>query len=350
MPSRLDAQRRADRIRAFREELDELRAEGVNPLSPEQEARLALHHDAVLEALAREFDVDRSTSAGHLSRGLRAASFFGACALVAAVALLVMRSWGGFSMPTQVTLLTMFPLAALGGIEVAARREKTLYVAGLFALAACGTAWVAVWMLPRLLDLPFSALLFWPGILFGAAVAMSYGFRLVWAVTLAALVVALAGAFFGAGGVPWTVAFERLEPIAVVAFAIALAAPRLAAAGEGFDGAARATGLVMGLVGLLLLSSIRGSSLLPFPPSVSLHVYQAFMLVVTVAWMAYAVARQESRTFTIATVFLGIFLFVRYADWFWDLVPGWAFFLVLAGLAFASIALLRRWRRRLEIR
>jgi hypothetical protein len=66
--------------------------------------------------------------------------------------------------------------------------------------------------------------------------------------------------------------------------------------------------------------------------------------------MAYAVARQESRTFTIATVFLGIFLFVRYADWFWDLVPGWAFFLVLAGLAFASIALLRRWRRRLEIR
>lgn len=350
MPSRLHAQRRADRIRAFREELDQLRADGHNPLSPEQEALLALHHDAVLEALAREYDVDRSASAGHLSRGLRAASFFGACALVAAVALLVMRSWGGLSMPAQVTLLTMFPLAALGGTEVAARREKTLYVAGLFALAACGTAWVAVWMLPRLLDLPFSALLFWPGILFGAAVAMSYGFRVVLAVTLAALVVALAGAFFGAGGVPWTVAFDRLEPIAVVAFAIALTAHRLARAGEGFDGAARATGLVMGLGALLLLASVRGSSLLPFPPTASLHVYQALMLIVTVAWMAYGMARQESRTFTIAAVFLAIFLFVRYADWFWDVVPGWAFFLILAGLAFASIALLRRWRRRLEVR
>lgn len=348
MRSRLEAQRRADRIRAFREELDVLRAEGRNPLSADQEAQIARHHDVVVAALAREFDVDRSASAEHLSRGLRAASFFGACALVAAVALLVTRWWGGLSMPAQVTLLTLFPMAALGGIEVAARREKTLYVAGLFALAACGTAWVAVWMLPRLLDLPFSALLFWPGIFFGAAVALSYGFRVVLALTLAALVLAMAGAFFGAGGVPWTVAFERLEPMAIVAFAIALAAPRCAGAGEGFEGAARATGLLIGLGALLVLASVPGSSLLPFSPSASRYVYQAMMLVATLAWMVYGMARQDRHTFTIAAILLAIFLFVRYVDWFWDLVPGWAFFLMLAGLAFASIGLLRRWRRRLE--
>lgn len=348
MRSRLEAQRRADRIRAFRAELDQLRAEGGNPLSADQEARIAAHHDAVLAALAREFDVDRSASAEHLSRGLGAASFFGACALVAAVALLVTRWWGGLSMPAQVTLLTLFPMTALGGIEVAARREKTLYVAGLFALAACGTAWVAVWMLPRLLDLPFSALLLWPGILFGAAVALSYGFRVVLALTLAALVLAMAGAFFGAGGVPWTVAVERLEPIAVVAFAIALAAPRFAGAGEGFEAVARATGLLIGLGALLVLASVPGSSLLPFSPSASCYVYQALMLLTTLAWMGYGMTRQDRQTFTIAAVFLAVFLFVRYVDWFWDLVPGWAFFLVLAGLAFASIALLRRWRRRLE--
>jgi hypothetical protein len=348
MRSRLDAQRRADRIRAFREELDELRAEGSNPLSPEQEFQLAAHHDIVLAELAREFDVDQSSSAWHLSRGLRAASLFGAAALVASVALLVTRWWGGLSMPAQVTLLALFPLAALGGVEVAARREKTLYVAALFALAACGTAWVAVWMLPRILDLPFSALLLWPGVLFGAAVALSYGFRAVLAVTLSAFVFALAAAFFASGGVPWTAAFERLEPIALPAFAIAIAAPRFAEAGEGFDGVARGTGLVIGLGALLMLASIAGTSLLPFAPSTSRHVYQAMMLLVTLACVAYGIARQESRTFTIAAVFLALFLLVRYVDWFWDLVPGWAFFLVLAGVAFASIALLRRLRTRLE--
>src|SRR5690606_28393350 len=128
------------------------------------------------------------------------------------------------------SLLTLFPMAGLAGVEVAARRETTLYVAGLFALAACGTAWVAIWMLARIFDLPFSALLLWPGILFGAAIALSYGFRAVLAVTLAAVILAVAGAFFGAGGIPWTVAFERLEPMAVAAFAVALAARRFASA------------------------------------------------------------------------------------------------------------------------
>lgn len=348
MRSRLDAQQRANRIRAFREELDALRAEGVSPMSADEEARLAAHHDRLLAALAHDFDVDRSTSAGHLSRGLRAASLFGACALVASVALLVSRWWGAVSMPAQVSLLALFPLIGLAGVEVAARREKTFYVAGLFALAACGTAWVAIWMLPRILDLPFSALLLWPGILFGAAVALSYGFRAVLAVTLAALVLAVAGAFFGSGGVPWTVALERLEPMAVAAFSIALGARRLAAAGERFDEVARAVGLAIGLAALLALASVEGTSLLPFTPPVACYAYQALMLLVTVAWMVHGLARQDSQTFGIAAGFLAVFLLIRYADWFWDRIPGWAFFLVLAVLAFASIALLGRWRRRLE--
>ena len=168
------------------------------------------------------------------------------------------------------------------------------------------------------------------------------------AVTLAALVLAVAGAYFGSGGVPWTVAFERLEPMAAAAFAIALAAPRFERAGEGFGVTARATGLVAGLAALLALSSADGTSLLPFAPSASRHVYMALMPIVSLAWMGYGLSREESGTFTIASVFLAVFLFVLYVDWFWDLVPGWAFFLILAGLAFASIAMLGRWRRRVE--
>ncbi len=350
MRSRLDAQRRADRIRAFRDELEQLRAEGRSPLTSEEDAALADHHDRVLAALVLEYDVDRSASAGHLSRGLRAASFFGAVTLVAAVALLVTRWWGGLSMPAQVTLLTLIPLAALGGVELAARREKTRDVAALSALAACGTAWVAVWMVPRILDLPFAALLIWPGVLFGLAVALSYGFRVVLAVTLVALIVALAAPFFAAGGVPWTIVFQRLEPIAIVASALALAAPRLASAGEGFDAVARGVGIGVGLGALLMLATVSGTSLLPFAPETSRLVYQPIMLVATLAWMTLSMARREAAAFVVAATCFALFLLVRYADWFWGTVPAWVFFLALAGLAFVSIAILRRWRRRMAIR
>ena len=50
----------------------------------------------------------------------------------------------------------------------------------------------------------------------------------------------------------------------------------------------------------------------------------------------------------LATAFLALFLFIRYVDWFWEVLPAWAFFLILAAGAFASIAVLRRVRARLE--
>ncbi|MCC7325173.1 MAG: hypothetical protein IT521_00020 [Burkholderiales bacterium] len=43
-----------------------------------------------------------------------------------------------------------------------------------------------------------------------------------------------------------------------------------------------------------------------------------------------------------------VFLTVRYVDWFSERLPGWAFFLGLAAIAFGSIVLLRRQRARLE--
>ncbi len=348
MPSRLEAQRRVDRIRAFRKELTTLEIEGANPLTADQVASVAAHHDRVLAVLARRFDVDRSESAGHLSRGLRLASLFGGATLVAAIAALVTRTWGDLSLPAQVTLLIVFPLAALAGVDVAARRERTLYVSSLFALTACGTAWLAVAMTARLLDLPFSVWLLWPGIVFGLALATSHGFRLVLAVTLTALVAAVAGAFFEAAAAPWTVVVERLEPLAVSAWGLVVLAPLLAGAGDRFGETARTTGLLIGFGALLVLASIQGTSLLPLPAAAAARVYQGVMLVAALACLAHGLRTGASPTVTISATALGLFLLIRYVDWFWDVVPAWAFFLALAVLAFVSMAVLGRWRRRLE--
>ena len=46
-------------------------------------------------------------------------------------------------------LLTMFPLVSIAGVQIAAERERTRYVASLMALVALGTAWVAILMTAR---------------------------------------------------------------------------------------------------------------------------------------------------------------------------------------------------------
>jgi hypothetical protein len=81
--SKADAQRRADDIRIFREELERLQTANVLALTADQRAALALHHDALLAGYAQSFDIDRDRHAKQLSLGMRIASFLGALALAA---------------------------------------------------------------------------------------------------------------------------------------------------------------------------------------------------------------------------------------------------------------------------
>ncbi|MDH4066812.1 MAG: hypothetical protein OEW19_20620 [Acidobacteriota bacterium] len=346
--TRRAAQRRADRIRAFRDEVSALQAEQACPLTEEQLAAIAAHHGRLLAGLSEHFDIDRSADAGQLSKGLRLASLLGAAALVAAITTLIERVWGRLGLASQVTMLCAFPLASLAGVQMAAERERTRYVAGLLALVACGTAWVAIVLTSRVLDIPFSALLLWPGVGFGLALAMSYGFRSVLAISLAALTAAMAGVFFEAGGVPWTALVERLEPLAGSALAMAMLARYAGAAGDGFEESTRLTGMVIGLGALLGLASVHGASLLAFSPAAALYFYQAVMLVVSLVLLWRRLRADDSVGVGVLSAYLSLFLLIRYVDWFWDALPAWAFFLGLAAVALTSIGWLRRRRGRLE--
>ena len=282
------------------------------------------------------------------SRPDYAALFFGAAALVAAITTLIHRLWGGFALPAQLTLLIMFPLVGLAGVQIAAERERTRHMASLMALVALGTAWVAIVMTARLLDIPFSALLLWPGTAFGLALAFSYGFHSVLAFSLVSLVVATASVFFAAGGVPWTVLFERLEPLAGAALLLTVMARHLAVAGEGFARTARLTALTLLLGVLLALASISGTSILAFAPATTLLVYQAAMLSACLVLLWRRLEASDQAGVNLVIAFLALFLLIRYVDWFWEALPASAFFLILAAGGSAGIALLRRLRARTE--
>lgn len=115
------AQKRADQVFAFKQELAELERDGVLTLSGDERSRLDGYHGQLLEQLARQFDVDRSAGQRQMSLGMRVVSFLGAVTLSAAVALFFYRFWGLLSTPAQVAVLVAAPLLALVGVDVAAR-------------------------------------------------------------------------------------------------------------------------------------------------------------------------------------------------------------------------------------
>jgi hypothetical protein len=334
-------------VRAFRAELALLKAAGVSPLTDDQQSALAAYHDRLLQQLATQYDIDRTTGAGQLSRGMRLASFFGGVTLTAAIYSVVERFWGRIDLPLQATLLAAFPLMALVGVELSARRERTLYVASLFALVAYGTFWLAVAVLSSTLNIPVTPAFIFAGAIFGLPLAIFYRFRVVLALALATLAVAVSATIFQLAGTEWTYAFERLEVLALAGFSLLVLAIPLSAIDSAFVMITRLVALTIGLGCLLGLASSYEMSLLPLDRRVVEGVYQALMFVACVVTLAMAVRRGWSETINLAAGMLALFLLVRFVDWFWDLLPRYMFFLILAAVAFGWLIVLRRMRDRL---
>jgi hypothetical protein len=349
MSDRGEAQRRVHQIDAFREELARLTAAQVVDLTAEQRQAIAAYHDTLLERYARQFDVDRSTSESQLSRGMRLASFFAAATLTAAIYSLVGVVWGRLDFPMQATLLCLFPLAALIGVELSARRERTLYVASLFAVVAYGTFWLAVKVVGDLVNIPLTPFVIWAGVLFGLALALPYGFRLILAGALVALVLAVGGSMFQAAGIPWNQAVETPDVVTGTSFGLLLLAPHLARVHRSFAATTRLTALILGFLGLLTLSTFGEMSLLPASNWAVQMFYQVVMLVAGVAALVVGVRCRLSEVVRVAATALTIFLLVRFVDWFWDALPAYVFFFVLAALAFGWLLAMRRIRTRLSV-
>ena len=348
-PDRPTAQRRANRIRAFRAELQILESGGVVKLSDEARTAIETYHQKLLSVFSAEHDVDRSDAAGQLSLGMRIVSFLAALALTAGIYSLVARFWGRFDLPLQATLLCAFPLVCLVAVELSAQRERSLYIASIFALAAFGTYWLAVFELSQLLNVPLTPPAVWGGALFGLALALAYQFRLILAGALGALVIALAGSSFQAAGLPWTQAIEYPELITAAALILAVLAPRLQPQDTTFAAVTRVVGFSIGFLGLLLLSTTGRMSLLPVGRTIAETIYQVVMLVAGAGTFTFALRKRWTETVYVTATALTLFIIVRFVDWFWDALPPYLFFFLLAALAFAWLFALRRVRQRLRM-
>lgn len=339
-----DAQRRADQIAAFRDELAALAREGVAPFDGATSAAVAAHQERILSALAREFDVDRGAAERQMSIGMRLASLLGAAALTAAVVSFVYRVWGTLPQPGQVALLTAGPLAAVVLMIAAGRVEKTRYVASLLATVACGALVLQTVMLGRLLNLRDSPHILGCWAIFALAIALPWRFGIPFAFGLLALVAYPPALAFHLAGVPWHAVIERPEAVALVAAAALPAVPRLP---RELMPAARATLSLIVLLPVLVLSASGNFSLLPLTTGAVRVAYQLLAVPLGVAAIVIGIRRGWRDVVLLGSLFLGAFLLTRFVDWWWDWMPKYLFFLLIAALALGWLWALRIARRRL---
>lgn len=348
--SKAEAQLRADQIRVFREELQHLQAAGVLRLTAEQQAAVGEHHDGLLAGFAQAFDIDRDRQAKQLSLGMRIASFLGALALAASVFFLFNQYWGLFPASVQVTLLIVASLGSLAATFWVGQRDSSGYFAKLAAMVAFACFVLNVSLMGGMFNITPSdkAFVVWAALALLLAYTFDLKLLLVAGILCAvAFIAARAGTW---SGMYWLEFGERPEnffPAAV----LLLLTPALIAH-ERFTGFAkmyRVFGLLTLLLPILVLANWGRGSYLPISTTVVEYVYQVLGFVVSAAAIWWGARRDHSEAVNTGTTFFVIFLYTKFYDWWWELMPKFVFFLIIALTAILFILVMKRLRSAAQV-
>lgn len=345
IPSRHEAQQRADQIRIFQDEMARLESEGVVALSSEQHQLVDEHHRKLMAQYAQHFDIDRDQRASQLSLGMRIASLFGALALSASVFFLFYQFWGWLSTVSQVLILAAAPLLMLGVTLFIQRKDSSGYFAKLAALVAFACFVLDIAMLGQIFNITPSdkALLPWAALAFLLAYACDLRLLLVAGILcMIAYVAARTGTW---GGMYWLSFGQRPENFFPAA-AILLVVPqfmrhrRLA----DFPPVYRIFGLLTVFLPVLVMGNWGSSSYLDWDATLIEGSYQVVGFVSTSLAVWLGVRKQWPEVINTGVTFFIIFLYTKMFDWWWESMPKYLFFLVLGLVAVLFLVMFKRLR------
>jgi uncharacterized membrane protein len=338
------AQKRADRIGAFREELADLEKEEILVLDDRQKERLASYHRSLLDRFASQYDVDISGAEKQLSWSMRIAAFLGALALSAAVFFFFYRFWGGLGTIMQVAILVSAPLCVVIGVDYAARREKTLYFASLLSLIAFTCFVLNLSVLGTIFNIIPSqnAFLVWGG--FAMLLAYASGLRLMLIAGMTCLMGYLAATVGTWGGCYWLSFGERPENF-ILAGALLILLGAVPHRDHGnFPNLYRGYGLLTSFIAILILSNWGRGSYLPWSPGVVEAAYQVFGFLLSAGVITLGIRRQWPGLTNLGSTFFVLYLYTKLFDWWWDWMPKYLFFLLIGLSAVLILLVLRRLR------
>lgn len=344
--SRNAAQQRADDIRVFRRELARLEAEGALHLSAPQVQALGAHHDGLLAGFARAFDIDRDTRAKQLSWGMRIASFLGALALAASVFFLFYQFWGSFPETVQVGILVGASLGLFALTMAVQNRDATGYFTKIAAMVAFACFVLNVSMLGQIFNLQPSDKAFLVWALYALLLAYACDLRLLLAAGILCLIAFTAARVGTWSGIYWIHFGQRPEnffPVAVALFCL----PQFLVhrQHEDFPPLYRIFGLLALFLPVLVLSHWGAASYLTWDVATLEGLYQiaGFALSAGAIWLG--LRRQWPETVNTAVTFFVIFLYTKFFDWWWNLMPKYLFFLVLGLTAVLGLMVIKRLRQ-----
>lgn len=344
-PSRFEAQKRADDIRIFQDELARLEREGALALSEEQRQGVAEHHRALLAEYARAYDIDRSAQSKQLSIGMKVASFLGALALAASAFFLFYQFWGRFPTSVQVGILLVAAVGTFLGTVLLQSRDSSGYFTKLAAMVAFACFVLNIAMLGQIFDITPSDKALLPWAAYAMLLAYACDLRLLQAAGILCL-----GAFVAArlgtwSGMYWIHFGERPENFFPAAAAIFLL-PRFVdhSRFHGFDAIYRVFGLLGLFLPVLVLSNWGEISYLDFDDKLIEGSYQLLGFASSAGAMWLGTKRHWPEVVNTGLTFFVIFLYTKFYDWWWEIMPKYLFFLVIGLTAVLLLVVFKRLR------
>jgi uncharacterized membrane protein len=343
--TREEAQQRADEIEAFAQVLARLERAGVVKLSDEQRGCIESYQQRTLGALARGFDIDRDTRGRQLTRGMRVASFLGALAFAASVFFLFRRFWGLLGSGPQVAILAAASLATLALTAALQRRDASGYFTKLAAMVAFACFVLNVRVLGEIFNITPSDRALVPWAAYALLLAYACDLRLLLAAGLICLTTFLAARVGEFGGMYWLDMGERPEnfyPAALALLLTPVVIPQMRHA--GFAQIYRVFGLLALFLPMLVLAFSGELSYLELTASTVRHLYQALGFALSAAAVWLGLRARWPEVVNTAVAFFVVFLYTKFFDWWWDVMPKYLFFAVLGLTALLTLLVLRRLR------
>lgn len=343
--SKTQAQQRAGQIRSFQAEASRLEAEGVVRFSADQQDAIHSYHDALLAGFSQTFDIDRNRQAKQLSLGMRIASFLGALALAASVFFLFYQFWGRFGSTAQVTILILASLATFSATGLIARVDESGYFVKLAAMVAFACFVLNIFMLGQIFNITPSdnALLVWAAL--ALLLAYTQDVRLLLAAGIICLIIFLSARTGTWGGGYWVDFGERPEnflPAGLLLFFFPAWVDHRRL--SGFGPIYRVFGLLTVLLPVLVLSNWGHGSYLIADPDLIEGGYQVAGFILSALAIGYGICRRYAEVTNTGNVFFVIFLYTKFFDWWWDIMPKYLFFLIIGLMALLFLVIFKRLR------
>ena len=339
-----DAQKRVDRIYAFRNELTQLEEAGVLTLGGDEARQVQNYHDNLLGEYAEHFDVDVTGADRQLSWGMRIVSFLGALAISAAIFFFFYRFWGDLSTSLQVVILILAPLLLLLATGFVATREKTLYFTSLLASVAFAAFVLNLSVLGTIFNVTPSQNAFLAWGCFALLLAYGFSLRLPLVAGITCLMGYLAATVGTWSGCYWISFGERPENFIVAGLILALVPLLPHRHHPQFAGSYRVFGFLAIFISILILANYGEISYLAWSSTHIEYLYQLLGFVVSAGIIALGIRRHWPGMVNLGATFFVLFLYTKMYDWWWDWMPKYLFFLLLGLLAIGLLFGMRRLR------